>query len=81
MTTIKQSSIVRNNCASCTWKQIQTADVDAHCYMFREEPNGACAQYEGEATPCGQVSNGIACTEMRAGIQQLCPDCNPWRPA
>ena len=22
-----------------------------------------------------------SCTEMRAGIQQLCPDCNPWRPA
>ena len=36
-----------NNCPSCEWKQIQTADVDSHCYMFREEPAGACAQYKG----------------------------------
>lgn len=81
MTTIKQSSIVRNNCASCTWKQIQTADVDAHCYMFREEPSRSCAQYEGEATPCGQVSNDVACTEMRTDIQQPHLNCNSWRQA
>jgi len=30
---------------------------------------------------CGQVSNGIACQIPRNGIEKICPDCNPWRPA
>lgn len=32
------------------------------------------------ATPCGQVSDGIACDTPRKGTAKLCPDCNPWRP-
>lgn len=32
------------------------------------------------ATPCGQVSDGVACDTLRKGVEKLCPDCNPWRP-
>ena len=36
-----------NNCSTCEYNHITTHDgsPDEHCYMFKDEPTGVCAQH------------------------------------
>jgi hypothetical protein len=34
-----------NNCATCDYSKYE--HEGGHCYMFREEPQGACMQHTG----------------------------------
>lgn len=55
-----------------------TQAIEAAAHVADREKAGPGT--ERAATPCGQVSDGIACSTLRVGVEKLCPDCNPWRP-